>query len=116
MGLSLQPHVIVITDDMDKLGANDGTVVLAVVQSNLYYELPTVMAAIDTCIKACFLMNLGYCPGARSSWTFVQKAVYDISTENDDMGSKVLQLLADCRKRLSVFCRAAGRLNFLIAY
>jgi hypothetical protein len=60
--------------------------------------MPTVMAAVDTCLKACFVMNLGYCPGAKSSWLFLQKIVYSISTENDDAGSKVLQLLADCCK------------------
>ena len=96
MGLTLQPHVILIMDDLEKIGANDGAVILAIVQGNLYYEMPTVMAAVDTCLKACFVMHLGYCAGAKSSWLFVQKAIYGINLACDDPGSKVLQLLADC--------------------
>jgi hypothetical protein len=95
MGLTLQPHVIVICEDIDQLGGE--VVVLAVIQSNLFYEVATVMAAIDVCIKACFVMNLMYCHGAKSSWLFLQKALYGINTPNDEKSSKVLQLIADCK-------------------
>lgn len=98
MGLALQPHVIVIKDSHDKLGTNDGTVCLAIVQSNMFYEMPTVMAAVDTCPKVCFVKHLNYCPGAKSSWLFAQKAVNDINLASDDTGSKVLQLLSDGSK------------------
>lgn len=99
MGVALQPHVIVITDSPDKLGTKDAVVCLAVVQSNVFfYEMPTVMAVLDACLKVCFVMHLTYCPGAKSSWLFIQKAVYKINLASDDTGSKVLQLLADCSK------------------
>lgn len=98
MGLTLQPHVVVICEDIDKLDAVGGSVSSAVIQSNLFYELPTVLSALDTCIKACFVFNLGYAAGAKSSWLFLQRAVYDITTKYDDVTSKALQLLADCSK------------------
>lgn len=66
MGLPLQPHVIVIVEDEEKIGTSE-SVVLAVVQSNLFFEMPSIMAAVDTCTKACFVMQLGYCAGARSA-------------------------------------------------
>ena len=98
MGLALQPHVVVIVEELDHIGANDGAVCLAIIQSNLFYEMPTVMAAVDACLKACFVMQLGYCPGAKSSWLFVQKAINNINLSVDDAGGKLLQLLADVRK------------------
>jgi hypothetical protein len=97
MGLPLQPHVIVIIEDDQKIGSTE-SVVLAVLQSNVFYEMPTVMAAVDTCIKACFVMQLGYCAGARSAWLFIQKAIFGINLAIDDPGTKLLQLLADISK------------------
>jgi hypothetical protein len=98
MGITLQPHVIVICDDVNQLDAVGGSVSFAVIQSNLYYELPSVVAAVDTCVKVCFVMNLRYPAAARSSWLFIQRAVFDIVTNADDAACKVLQLLADCNR------------------
>ena len=100
MGLSLQPHVVVICDDTDKLDTVGGSVSYAIVQSNLYYEMPTLLAAVDTCIKVCFVMNPKYSAGAKSSWLFLQKALFDIHTDDDQCGSKVLQLVADCTRSM----------------
>ena len=58
MGLPFQPHVVLIMEDTDKIGEKDGAVVIAVVQSNLFYEVPTVMAAVDTCLKFCYAFGL----------------------------------------------------------
>jgi hypothetical protein len=96
MGLTLQPHVVVLCEDMEKLGSVGGDVVYAVIQSNLYFQVPTVMSAIDICIKSCFVLNLAYSHGAKSSWLFLQRAVYDINTAHDENTSRVLQLLAEC--------------------
>jgi hypothetical protein len=46
MGLTLQPHVVVICEDIDKLDAVGGSVSSAVIQSNLFYELPTLFLNI----------------------------------------------------------------------
>jgi hypothetical protein len=98
LGLTLQPHVVILCEDTDKLGSGPGgCVAYAVIQSNLVYEVPSVMAAVDICIKGCFVLNLHYCHGARSSWLYVQKAVYRITTARDQNTSQVLQLLADAK-------------------
>jgi hypothetical protein len=52
MGLALQPHVVVVCEDLDKLGATSGSSAYAVVQSNMYYEMASIVAAVDVCLKA----------------------------------------------------------------
>jgi len=80
MSLTLQPHVIVLCEDITNIDAVDGSIAYAVIQSNLYYKLPTVVAAVDVCIKACFVMDLCYPVGAKSSWVHMQRALYGINT------------------------------------
>jgi hypothetical protein len=94
----LQPHVVVLCEELSKLDAVGGSIAFSVIQSNLFYEMPSVAAAVDTCLKACFVFNLSYPHAAKSSWVYIHCAVYDISTEMDDLGSKVPQLLADCKR------------------
>lgn len=84
LGLSLQPHVVVICEDISQLDGIGGSIAFAVVQSNLFYEMPSVVAAVDACIKACFVFNLSYPAAARLSWVYIQRAVNDISTDLDD--------------------------------
>ena len=85
--------------------------ILSSVQSNLLYDVPSVMSAVDMCLKAYILVNLHYCHGAGSSWLFVQKAVYYILTDHDNSRSKVLLLLADINFRRNaiwvVHCQSA---------
>ena len=47
-----QPHVVVICDNLSEIGFWD-CVTLAVIQSNVYYDIPSVLSGIDTCLKAC---------------------------------------------------------------
>jgi hypothetical protein len=43
-GLTLQPHVIALCEDTDKLGSDSGDcVAYAVIQGNLLYKVPSVM-------------------------------------------------------------------------
>jgi hypothetical protein len=97
-GLSLQPHVIVVVSDIEHLDSISDSIAYAVIQSNLFFQMPSLIAALDTCIKACFVMNVSFCHAAKSSWLFVQKCIFDINTQHDNAGSKVLQLVADCKK------------------
>jgi hypothetical protein len=99
MGLTLQPHVVVVCEDLEKLDTVNGSVAYAVIQSNLFYEMASVLAAADTCFKAAFVMHLNYPVAAKSTWTFIQTAVFNISTEHDgDLGSRILELLSDSRQ------------------
>ena len=98
MGLNLQPHVVVIADDVADIGSSDA-LVLAVIQSNLYFEVHSVVAGVDICLKSTFVFHLGYGCAAKSSWLFIQKAVFAFETEHDGNNAKVFQLMADCRQR-----------------
>jgi hypothetical protein len=75
MGLNLQLHLVVLCEDMEKLGSVGGDLVYAVIQSNLYFEVPTVMSAIDMCIESCFVLNVAYSHGVKSSWLFLQSCL-----------------------------------------
>ena len=96
MGLTLQPRVIVICEDINSVDTVDGSIPYAIIQSNLCYELLIIVAAVDVCIKACFVMDL--CNWGTVIMGLHQKGLYDIHTRHDDAGSKVLQLLADSDK------------------
>ena len=90
-GLQLQPHVVVLTDDFN----SNRKICYAVVTSNMYFESNSVVEAVDICLKSCFVFGLQYNPAARSSWVFLQKAVYGIHTESDDPSNKVKEKLTD---------------------
>jgi hypothetical protein len=91
MGLTLQPHVIVSYENLDKF-ETVRSAAYAVIQSNLYYEMASVLAAVESCFKTTLVMNVSYPAAAKSSWIFVQTGIFDISTKHDDMRSKVLEL------------------------
>lgn len=94
MGLHLQPHVVVVCENVTDIENNEG-VVLAVIQSNLFFQVPSIVTGIDVCFKACFVFHVGFANASKSSWLFLQKAVYAIDTEHDGDNTKVLQLMAD---------------------
>jgi hypothetical protein len=71
-------------------------VVYAVIQGKLYFELPSIMEAFDVCFKTMFLFNLQFPLPAISSWSFMQRAVFDMKTKYDVRLSKVTELMSDC--------------------
>lgn len=66
-GLTLQLHVVVICINTEQLFTVGGSISSAVILNNLYYKKPSVTAAGDTRIKVCFVMNLNYTTGSKSS-------------------------------------------------
>jgi len=86
---SLQPHVVVIaaSDDLQ-----DATF-YAVVGPQLYYKVSSLMQAVDTVIKVCFVLDLQFTLPARSSWTLIQQAVYGIKTKYDVTSTRVRELM-----------------------
>jgi len=50
MGCTLQPHMVVC-EDMNNIDNLDISIAYAVIQSNVYYELPTIVAAVDVCVS-----------------------------------------------------------------
>ena len=96
-GIHLQPHVVVLCNDVEDI--DDGKyVAFSVITSDLIYEMPTVVAAVDVCLKCTFVFSLQYNAAARSSWLFLQHAVYGIETKQDKFCCKVKQLIAETSK------------------
>jgi len=81
-GLRLQPHVVVICEDLSDIGSPN-CVAFAVITSELFFEVNSIMSAVDSCFKACFVFNIHICQASQSSRLFLQRAVYDISTPHD---------------------------------
>lgn len=83
------PHVLVLSDS----DTND-VKVYAVVQGNLYYEARSVFDAVDICLKSAFVFGLSYPMPARSTWTFLQKAVFGISCSSDHCSTRLSEVIA----------------------
>jgi hypothetical protein len=92
-GYQLQPHVVVLTND-DFSGPY---VCYACIHSTIYYEAATLIEAVDIVLKSTFVLGLQYPPPAHSSWAFLQKAVYQLSSRFDRVPSKVYELMSDIK-------------------
>jgi len=71
--------------------------IYAVIQGGLFYEVTSVMEAIDICLKSSFVFNLKYPEPAKSTWTFIQKAVFGICSSTDFSSNKLLELLSSVK-------------------
>ena len=97
-GSTFQPHIVVITDDVTILGDINGAAVYAVVLGDMPYKVASsVIEAVDICFKAFFAFNLAYPMSCQSFCLFLQKSVFNITTSNDCLSSKVNQLLCEIK-------------------
>lgn len=85
---SFGPHVVVLCDDVSD------SAVYAVVQGNLLYEVPSVLDALDICVKAAFVFGLSYPSPARSSWTCVQRVLYGITSDVDYSSTRLSEIMS----------------------
>jgi len=92
--LNIQPHVVVLSSD-DLPVLRDGSASYAVVSGKLRYKTSSTLKAVDACMKAAFVFGIKFPEAARSSWLFLQKALYGISTKFDSAPSKVLELMSE---------------------
>lgn len=93
--LKFQPHVVCLCEDIMQLGQRDSTICYAVIDSTVFYETSSLLEAVDICVKAAFVFGIQFPQAAHSSWLFVQRAVYVITTDFDNVSSKALELLTD---------------------
>lgn len=91
--LQMQPHVVVLATDLTN-GLSKAAA-YAVVHSKMFYKTTSVMEAVDICLKSAFVFGIQYPIAAHSSWSFLQKAVYGLSSRFDRLPSKVLELISD---------------------
>jgi len=54
-GIHLQPHVVLLCNDVEDF---DEGVASSVITSDLLYEMSTVVAAVDVCLKCIFVFSL----------------------------------------------------------
>jgi len=92
-GLQLQPHVIVLSDGLSYFGVN--AAYYACVHSSMFYATATLMEAVDICLKSTFVFGLAFPAPSHASWTYLQRAVYGVTTHFDRVSSKVLELVTD---------------------
>jgi hypothetical protein len=83
------PHVLILSDS----DTNDNKV-FAVIQGNLIYEAMSIVDALDICLKAAFVFGVSFPSPARSSWTFIQKVVYGISSEGDFTSVRLSEIMS----------------------
>jgi hypothetical protein len=84
----LAPHVLVLSDS----DREDG-VVYAVIQGDLLYEVKSIIEGVDICLKSTFVFGLAYPTPARSSWTFIQRALFNLVTEEDIIVPNITELV-----------------------
>jgi hypothetical protein len=87
-GGAFGPHVLVISDN-----DTDDQAIYAVIQGGLLYEAQSIMHAVDICLKATFVFGLSFPLPARSSWTFVQKTIFGLSSSVDYDSIKLRELI-----------------------
>jgi len=91
-GLRLQPHVVALANNA-QLGAQSAY--YACLHSDVFYSTTSLMEAVDICVKSAFVFGVDYPAAAQSSWLFLQRAVYGITSKYDRMSSRVLELVTD---------------------
>ena len=71
----------------------------ACLHSSVFYETTTVLEAVDVCVKACFVLGVSFPEPAHSSWLFLQKAIYGLSSKYDKIPSRVHELMSEIELR-----------------
>jgi hypothetical protein len=92
-GLRLQPHVVALVQDTSQL--ENGCCFYAVITKDIFFAVSTAMIAVDICMKSFFVFDVKFPDAAKSTWLFLQRSVYEIITEHDSSGTKVLQLMSE---------------------
>lgn len=94
--LKFQPHVVMLLNGNAESHLFKSTCAYyACINSSTYYETTSLLEAVDVCFKSTFVFSLEFSPASKSSWTYLQRAVYDITTDYDQIGSKVHELITD---------------------
>jgi hypothetical protein len=93
--MKFQPHVICVCDDLYRLTQRDAAIFYVVLDSQVYFEVSSLFEAVEICVKACFVFNICFLQAARSSWLFMQQAVYGIHMAFDGKCTRVSELMTD---------------------
>jgi len=94
-GYNQQPTIAVI-------GSPEEPEQYLVVVDGFFYDVPSIMKAVDVAFKSFFALRVHYPPESRHIWLFLQKYVYKLSTKDDpkiggtlDIGTKYKNFCAE---------------------
>jgi hypothetical protein len=79
-----------LCQDLVRLGESESCVSHAVNDSHVNYEASALLKAAYVCINATFVFGIEFLPAARSSWLYLQRAVFNIITDVNSVASRVL--------------------------
>lgn len=89
MGLQLQPFIMVVGLSKNAITAR------YVIINDTHYEVTSVVKAVDTCLKAIFVLNAEYPKESCHVWQFIQRAIFKIKTKYDKSYTSVNTLMTD---------------------
>lgn len=78
--VTLEPHVVVIISQGNKLRYQP---TYAVTGPQLFYRIGSIPEAVEIVMKSCFVFYVHFPAAAHSAWTFVQRAVFEMSIRGD---------------------------------
>jgi len=87
--------VVVLASGAEGLVTQQVSGYYACLHSDTFYRCASLMEAVDICVKSTFVFGLMYPQAAHSSWSYLQRAVYGLSSNFDRLSSKVLELITD---------------------
>lgn len=92
-GITPQPYVVIVGEDL--LNVVSYYVVL---NPDVFYNCPGILAAVDACFKMKWALNLQYPPCSYAAWLFLQRGLYKMSSPDDNVTAPVESLVTDCRR------------------
>lgn len=85
-GLSLQPLPVII-------GSSENFEKCFTILDTVIYEVENPLKALDLIFKIFCAFHMQYPPECEQIWTFLQRAVYDICTDNDKIHAETYELI-----------------------
>jgi hypothetical protein len=88
----LQQHVVILSTIGDDLLCMPAYVIIG---PKLYYWLDSLPQAVDVVMKSAFVFDVEYPAAARSCWTCIQKAVYELASDSNIVSNRLQELLGN---------------------
>lgn len=83
-GFTPQPYIAMVGANLYNIKSY-----FIVVNPNIFYDCPNILAAIDSCFKITWALNLEYSPSTYGSWFFLQKGLYKLDSPFDKGSTSV---------------------------
>ncbi|XP_055920443.1 uncharacterized protein LOC129952043 isoform X1 [Eupeodes corollae] len=87
--LTLQPFIIAVGESLNSVKS------YFVIVNDHRYFIPTIVEAVDACIKIIFTLNAKYPEECSCTWMFIQNGFYKIKTRYDKTSTATNTLLSE---------------------